>query len=81
VTWWFPRSSATRPVAFGDTRTRQLYAVHRARQWRPPEAFELLVDAYKHESTARRGGKRAPWTPTHEMAEKIERALLAALRG
>ncbi|MEZ4390769.1 MAG: hypothetical protein R3A48_06695 [Polyangiales bacterium] len=82
VTHWF-RTIFSDPDlgAFGDTRTRQLYAIHRARQWRPPEAFRLLIDAYKHESTASARRQERTLDPAHEMAEKIERALLAAMRS
>lgn len=82
VTWWFRTIFNDADLsAFGDTRTRQLYAVLRQRQWRPPEAFRLLIDAYKFESTAGSRRQERAVEPAHEMAEKIERALLAAMRS
>jgi hypothetical protein len=39
------------------------------------------VDSYKHESTASARRQERTLDPAHEMAEKIERALLATMRG
>jgi len=81
VTWWFRTIFNDADLSpFGDTRTRQLYAVLRQRQWKPPEAFRLLIDAYKHESAAGARRQERAMDPAHDMAEKIERALLAAMR-
>jgi hypothetical protein len=68
--------------ACGDLRSKQLYAVVRHRQWKPPVAFDTLVAAFPHEASAP-GEKPRTKEPPPEVvaAEKIERALLAALRS
>ncbi len=67
---------------FGDPRARQLYAARKNRQWKHPEAFRLLVDAFPYESMA---GSESPRTrepaPEVLIADKIEGALLRALRS
>ncbi len=82
-TSWFAQVFGDMDLALhGDPRTRQLFSTIRQRNWRPPEAFKLLVDAFAHEATA--GAERTRLKdpePAAEMAEKIERALLAALRS
>ena len=82
TTWWFGQVFGDPDLAqFGDNRARQLYAARRQRQWKPPEAFKLLVDAFQYESTA--GSERSrvqESSPDVQMAEKIERSLLAAIR-
>lgn len=67
---------------FGDTRARRLYAALRQRQWKIPEAFDLLNDAHTFEQTV--GSDRSQvrdGAPEALLAEKIERCLLAALRS
>jgi hypothetical protein len=82
TTWWFGQMYGDPDLAqVGDNRARQLYAARRQRQWKPPEAFKLLVDAFQYESTA--GSERSrvqESSPDVQMAEKIERSLLAAIR-
>ncbi|MBL8603451.1 MAG: hypothetical protein JNK72_16120 [Myxococcales bacterium] len=83
VTWWFNTVFGNVDLSlFGDPRARQLYAVHRDRGWKAPVAFKILVDAFQYETSAgaAREKNRTP-DPDVELAEKIEAALLAALRN
>ena len=83
ASWWFGQVFGDADLSqFGDTRARQLYAARKHRTWKAPDAFKILVDAFQFESTA--GAERSKLhdpTPEALMAEKIERSLLAALRG
>lgn len=82
-TGWFAQVFGAPDLTLhGDPRTRLLFSQIRQRTWKPPEAFKLLVDSYAHEAAA--GAERTHLKdpePAAEMAEKIERALLAALRS
>jgi hypothetical protein len=83
VTGWFETVFGDLDLSlFGDPRARQLYAAHKQRRWKAPDAFKLLIDAFQFESSA--GAERARGhqpDPDAELAMKIERSLLAALRS
>lgn len=83
VTQWFNTVFGDPDLSlFGDPRARQLYALRKHRQWKAPDAFKLLIDAFQFESAA--GAERARGhqpDPDAELAMKIERSLLAALRS
>jgi hypothetical protein len=75
VTWWFTTVFGDVDLSlFGDTRTRQLYAIKRQRKWTAPEAFRTASSTrFAHEPRVgtERSKTRTP-DPDVEMAEKIE---------